>query len=216
MKKIYLLSGPGTTEGFSKNISKELKKDLKNVRSIAFISSSPSKHEKNIKFVYGNDKITGMVNHLKKYASFEKISIIDNENKKLDLNYDVIYLLGGNHETQLEFIKNNHYDDILKKYDGILLCTSCGAMNIAKKGYYSKEETDEYSYFYDGIDLVDITIDPHFNIENKEQVEEAKRMSLEHMIYGVPNSSCIKFENNNLTLIGNIYKFKNGIMENIS
>ena len=89
-------------------------------------------------------------------------------------------------------------------------------MNIAKKGYYSKEETDEYSYFYDGIDLVDITIDPHFNIENKEQVEEAKRMSLEHMIYGVPNSSCIKFENNNLTLIGNIYKFKNGIMENIS
>lgn len=157
-----------------------------------------------------------MVNHLKEYASFEKISIIDNENKKLDLDYDVIYLLGGNHETQLEFLKNNHYDDILRKYDGILLCTSCGAMNIAKNGYYSKEEPNEYSYFYDGIDLVDITIDPHFNIENKEQVEEAKRMSLEHMIYGVPNSSCIKFENNNLTLIGNIYKFKNGIMENIS
>ena len=105
MKKIYLLSGPGTNEGFSDVISKELKKDLKGMKSITFISSSPAKHEKNMSFVYGNEKITGMINHLKYFTNFEKVNIADDENRELDINSDIIYLLGGNYETQLNLMK---------------------------------------------------------------------------------------------------------------
>lgn len=91
MKKIYLLSGPGTIEGFSNVISKELEKDLKDAKTITFISSSPEKHEKNINFVYGNDKIAGMINHLKEIANFKVVNIVDDKNKNLDINSDVIY-----------------------------------------------------------------------------------------------------------------------------
>ena len=212
MKKIYLLSGPGTIEGFSDVISKELKKDLKGVRSIAFISSSSAKHEKNVNFLYGNEKITGLINHLKDFANFEQVNIVDDENKNLDINSDVIYLLGGNYETQLSFIKENKFDEILKNYNGILLCTSCGAMNIAEYGYYSKDEDIEKSFFYNGLGLTNITIDPHFDIENDIQVEEAKKMSFEHVIYGVPNSSCIRINNNSVEMIGKVYEFNNGNM----
>ena len=209
MKKIYLLSGPGTTEGFSKNLLNEMKKDLKDTKTISFIASSPNKHQKNLDFVYGAEGITGMINHLKEIHTFEQINIIDelNKDKNILINSDVIYLLGGNHETQLEFIKDNSFDKILKEFNGILLCTSCGAMNIAKKGYYSKDEEESESFFYDGIGLIDITIDPHFDINNKEQVSEAIKMSSIHKIYGVPNDSGIKIENNEIKEIGNIYIF---------
>lgn len=210
MKTIYLLSGPGTTESFSNVVFSKLYKDLKNVKTISFIASSPENHEKNMNFVYGNEKITGMINHLKDFANFEQISIVDDENKYLDINSDVIYLLGGNYETQLNFIKENKFDEILKNYNGILLCTSCGAMNVAEYGYYSKDDDIKKSFFYNGLGLTNITIDPHFEIENDIQVEEAKKMSFEHIVYGVPNSSCIKISNNNVEMIGKVYEFNNG------
>lgn len=210
MKTIYLLSGPGTTESFSNVVFSKLYKDLKNVKTISFIASSPENHEKNMNFVYGNEKITGMINHLKDFANFEQISIVDDENKYLDINSDVIYLLGGNYETQLNFIKENKFDEILKNYNGILLCTSCGAMNVAEYGYYSKDDDIKKSFFYNGLGLTNITIDPHFEIESDIQVEEAKKMSFEHIVYGVPNSSCIKISNNNVEMIGKIYEFNNG------
>lgn len=212
MKKIYLLSGPGAKEGFSKEVLCNLKKDLINAKSITFIASSPENHEKNLNYVFGNENITGMINHLKTITTFSKINIIDNENKNLDLNSDIIYLLGGNHETQLNFIKENNLGEKLQKYNGILLCTSCGAMNVAKYGYYSKDDDIKESFFYKGLNLIDVTVDPHFDIENKEQTNEAKRMSYEHQIYGVPNASCITLENNNIEMIGKIYVFNKGKM----
>ena len=210
MKKIYLLSGPGTIEGFSNVVSKELEKDLKDAKTITFISSSPEKHEKNINFVYGNDKIAGMINHLKEIANFKVVNIVDDKNKNLDINSDVIYLLGGNYETQLNFITENKLDEILKNYRGILLCTSCGAMNVAECGYYSKDEDIKKSFFYKGLGFTNITIDSHFEIENDIQVEEAKKMSFEHVIYGVPNSSCIKVSDGNIEMIGKVYELNNG------
>lgn len=214
MKKIYLLSGPETTEEFSKKIIDELKKDLKNTKSITFITSSPNNHDKNLEFIYGTENIKGMINHLKLAHTFKQVNVIDdlNKNKNIIIDSDVVYLLGGNFKSQLNFLKENGLADVLKKFDGILLCTSCGAMNIAKKAYYSKDKNIPKSFFYAGIGLIDVTIDPHFDINNKKQVNEALKMSSNCIIYGIPNDSCIKIVDGTLYLIGTIYIFKNGKM----
>ena len=68
------------------------------------------------------------------------------------------------------------------------------------------------SFFYEGIGLTNITIDPHFEIENEIQVKEDRKMSFEHVIYGVPNSSCIRINNNKVEMIGKVYEFNNGNM----
>lgn len=215
MKKIYLLSGPGMKEGYSKKIKEELKKDLKGTKKITFISSSPSNHEKNLKYIYGNNEVIGIINHLKEIHSFDEINIVDDLNTNINeiINSDVVYLLGGNPKTQLDFILEHNFDTVLNDYNGILLCTSSGAMNVAKYGYYSKDEDFDKSFFYEGINLVNITIDPHFDIKNQEQVSEALKMSKIHKIYGVPNESCIKIADNNIKLIGKIYIYENGVLK---
>lgn len=37
-------------------------------------------------------------------------------------------------------------------------------------------------------------------------------MSFKHIIYGVPNSSCIKVSDGNIEMIGKVYEFNNGNM----
>lgn len=220
MSLIYMLSGP-TKKGFSEEICNYLVKDLKNKKVITFIASTPNAFAKNDLYVYGDKNIVGMITHLKSFTKLLKINILDErvdkeEGKKMILNSDVVYLLGGDCFKQINYLKDNKYDEVLKKYKGIILGTSAGAMNIAKKVYYSKDEDYQESIFYDGIDLVDITIDPHFEISNKEQIEEAKNNSLEHKIVGLPNISAIRVENGKIQYINKCYIFENGIYDEIN
>lgn len=222
MKIIYLLSGPETKKGFSEEIKSYLKEDFKNKKQITFIASSPDDYERNDLYVNGNgENIVGMKNHLKEVANLEKINILDaridsKAGKELILNSEIVYLLGGNPFTQLDYLKENGYDETLKKYDGLLLGTSAGAMNLAKESYYSKDEDYDKSFFYKGINLVDITIDPHFNITNKEQVKEAKYSSKTNKIIGLPNESTIRITNNEVTYINKCFVFDNGVLEEIN
>lgn len=218
MKKIYLLSGPGSTQGFSNEITIKLKEDLKGKNSVVFIASSPSSYDENDMYVNGNnDTVVGLKNHLKQVMDIKDITVIDERINKKNakesiLSADVVYLLGGNPLTQLEYIKSNEFDQVLREYDGIILGTSAGAMNMAKYGYYSKDNDCFNTFFYDALGIVDVTIDPHFDIENKEQVKDALIFSKEHVIVGVPNSSAICFNDGKTEYIGQCYIFEDGMM----
>ena len=218
MKTIYLLSGPINDE-FDKEIKKHLKKDLKGLKSITFIASTPDKSSKTDSYVYGNnDNIKGLLYALKDISNFTKVTVLDNRinsGKDIILNSDVIYLMGGDPITQNKYLRDNDYDKVLKNYKGIILGTSAGAMNMATKAYYSKDDDYDKSFFFDGIGIVNITIDPHFNINNKEQVKEAKKNSKINKIYGLPNQSAIRICKS-ITYIGKCYIFNNGELEEIN
>ena len=77
--------------------------------------------------------------------------------------------------------------EVLRKIDckklfknKILIGVSAGSMNMAIKGYYSNDKDYPKTWFYNGIGLVDITIDPHFDINNLEWVNENKKYSYIH------------------------------------
>ncbi|MBE6155834.1 MAG: hypothetical protein E7164_03650 [Firmicutes bacterium] len=216
MKIIYLLSGPGTKEGFSKEIKDVLKKDLKNKKQITFIASSPDNYSKNDLYVYGDgDKVTGMKNHLKEVTTLDNINILDSRvsadaGKKLILSSEIVYLLGGDPQSQLKYLQDNGYDKALEEYQGIILGTSAGAMNLAVDAYYSKDEDYDKSFFYKGVGIVDITVDPHFDIDNFEQVSEDKKYSNTRVIIGLPNESAIRIDNNEVTYINKCFIFNKG------
>lgn len=222
MRIVYLLSGPGKTEGFSENIKSYLKKDLKSLKKITFIASSKDNYDKNELFVYGNnDSITGLKNHLSDIMDIKQINILDSrtnleDGKKIIKDSDVIYLMGGNPFTQIEYINDNGYNFLLKDFQGVILGTSAGAMNLAKYSYYSKDEDYENSLFYKGLEIVDVTIDPHFDINNEEQVNEAKEYSKEHKIIGLPNESAVRIENDDIKYINKCFLFNSGKMEDIN
>lgn len=222
MKIIYLLSGPGKKDGFSKEIIDYMKKDFKNKRKITFIPSSSNDYLKNDLYVHGNgDNIVGIINHLKEVADLDEINILDKRinidtGKQILLNSEIIYLLGGNPFTQLEYIKLSGYDKVLEKFNGLILGTSAGAMNLAHSAYYSKDEDFDKSIFYNALGLIDITIDPHFDINNKEQVDEIIKNSIHREIIGLPNESSIRISDNKIDFIGKYYKVIDKKLEEIN
>ena len=222
MNTIYLLSGPLKNTGFPSKIKKLLKNDLKNKKSIAFIPTTPNDYKKNDLYVYGDNKnILGLNSYLKEISSLEYINIIDNrisfkEAQKIIKETDIIYLLGGNPFNQLDYLKQKKYDTLIKNFTGIIIGTSAGAMNLAKEAYYSKDEDFNQSIFYNALNIIDITIDPHFEINNKEQVKEIIKNSNNKTIIGLPNESGIRITENKIEFINKCYQFNNQNMKEIN
>lgn len=105
---------------------------------------------------------------------------------------------------------DNKFKDILYNTNALIIGISAGSMNLAINSYYSKDEDYSKSVIYKGLGIVDITIDPHFDINNKEQVSEIKINSKKIKIIGLPNESAIVINNNKVKYIGDKYVFENG------
>ena len=122
---------------------------------------------------------------------------------------DIIHLMGGDPFKQLEILRKIDCKKLFK--DKILIGVSAGSMNMAIKGYYSNDKDYPKTWFYNRIGLVDITIDPHFDINNLEWVNENKKYSYIHEIVGLPNESAIIIDNNDsINYIGEYYVFCDG------
>lgn len=60
-----------------------------------------------------------------------------------------------------------------------------------------------------GIGLLDFSIEPHFNINNAEVLEDLKSYSKENKIYALEDDAYITIENNQINFYGNIYLIEN-------
>lgn len=100
----------------------------------------------------------------------------------------------------------------IRKSNAILIGISAGAINLANDAFVVKEEDDDIyeNYLYKGIGIVDINIEPHFDINNLKHLEEIKIASNINEIVCLPNYSYIKMKNNDLSFIGKYYVFHLG------
>ena len=219
MKKIILLSGPDKTKYFSDEVSKVIKRMVKNPINMVVIPADPNNFAKNDKQFYGNDSVIGVFKTFKKIFPNLNIVLLDNRVSQTNgINYleksNIIYLLGGNPFIQLEYLQKTKYSDIIQHTSSLVMGVSAGAMNLAVNSYYSKDEDYPESIIYKGLGLTNITIDPHFDINNLEQVKEIKDNSKNIKIIGLPNDSAIVISDNNMEFIGKVYIFENGILNN--
>lgn len=218
MKKICLLSGYDKTKYLNELISKELKQLITKPKLLVAISTSPDNYAKNDIYFKGNDEVVGIIKIINKiFPELEEKVLLDrriSKDKGIEYlnNADIIFLLGGNPFTGLKYIKENGFDNIIKKSDALIIGVSAGSMNLAVNSYYSKDENYQRSIFYKGIGLIDITIDPHFDINNKEQVDEAIINSKKHKIIGLPNESAIIINDNDIIIVGEKYVFEKGVL----
>ena len=219
MKKIILLSGPDKTKYFNDEISNVIKKMVKKPINMVVIPADPNNFAKNDKQFYGNDSVIGVFKTFKKIFPNLNIVLLDNRVSQTNgINYleksNIIYLLGGNPFIQLEYLQKTKYSDIIQHTSALVMGVSAGAMNLAVNSYYSKDEDYPESIIYKGLGLTNITIDPHFDINNLEQVNEIKDNSKNIKIIGLPNDSAIVISDNNMEFIGKVYIFENGILNN--
>ncbi len=219
MKKIILLSGPDKTKYFNDEVSNIIKRMVKNPINMVVIPADPNNFVKNDKQFYGNDSVIGVFKTFKKIFPNLNIVLLDNRVSQTNgIKYleksNIIYLLGGNPFIQLEYLQKTKYSDIIQHTSALVMGVSAGAMNLAVNSYYSKDEDYPESIIYKGLGLTNITIDPHFDINYLEQVNEIKDNSKNIKIIGLPNDSAIVISDNNIEFIGKVYIFENGILNN--
>lgn len=206
----YLFSWLDKENGFNEEQSKFLKEDLVNNSNITFIASLFENYEKNDFHVSNFIKMFNSIG-----ITFNNINIIDSritseESKTILENTDIIFLLGGSPELQMKSINEYKLIDCIKKCK-LVLGVSAGAMNQSHRVMYKDDFDNFVMKDYAGLGLVNINIFPHFDIENKQILEEVKEVSNTIPLILLPNDSFIRIKNNNIDIVGKSYKIEKGV-----
>ena len=195
----YLFSNIDKVNGFSELQSKYLSKDLRNCNNILFV---PGDYD-NEKYTIYKDKIISW---------FDNIGISFKENHLVSLDdelndYDVIFLMGGNPIKQIEIINKINLKNLINKAK-VVIGVSAGAINLSNEAIYYNDYSEKIE-IYDGIGLTDINVYPHFDINNKEFLEEVKMVSKIKTLIALPNESFIKLDDEQIEFCGDCYKVAN-------
>lgn len=211
MGTYYLFSDFDMENGFTDDVANSLSVDIKDSESIVFIASDPD-------YGIGTDK------YAKKYLEwFSKIGIIfkyyrivDNRMSKNEMNESirnasVVFLMGGPTPIQFNFLKEYELIKVLSEYQGCLLGLSAGAINMAKISICTKSGGNDKTEIYEGLNLVNISVKPHFDINDRKSIiDELLPISKRYEIYAMYDESAIVCRDNHYFFYGEIYLISDG------
>lgn len=201
----YLFSNFEFEKGFPNEIAQELRKDLLKKERLVFLASNSCDGDTTDIYAEKYNKMFAEIG-----VDFEKYQVIDsridkNEMKARIKNASAIFLMGGMTGIQYKFIKENDLDAELKNYKGCVLGLSAGAINLGNNAICTKSSGHEQVEIYSGINLVDISVEPHFAINNKSSLEELMLISTKYDVYAICDEAAIICRSNTKTFIGDIY-----------
>lgn len=201
--------------GFPDDVAIELKRLIQKKRSFVFVASE---FEKNHDIT--DDYYTFFLNmFVEKEIDFENKYVVDSRMSKdqalmLIKNADVLWLSGGDTPTQYEYLKAYGLLKPIKNCEGIIIGMSAGAINMAETAICTVSCGHEKQEIYNGIGLVDISVEPHFN---KDKItNEIIELSKEYTIYGVCDNAMIIEENGIKSFLGNIFVIDKGKIKKVS
>lgn len=210
-------SGFDKDNGFSSEIGKRLRENIRASHSLVFIASCPSGHEKTDLYTRGH------VNWFRKVGIvFEKVDVLDNrktarECAQLIKDASAIFLCGGTALLQIEFIRQNKLIPLLKRFDGVMMGMSAGAINMAENSFYSADDDYGQTHIYKGIGLADISVEPHFKADNITLLEkELLPFSDQIDIYAMCDDSAIIIDGDKRQYLGDIYRIRTGKIEKLN
>ena len=166
----YYCSGFDYNNPFGHGLGDMIKKELKDTKSIVFIVGSPKKEEK-IKKAQ-EEKVPSFIDHFKKVGIvFESVHLITpytdmlSAKKWID-NANFVMLMGGNPIDQKQMCVNLDIMENLKKFNGVMMGYSAGAM-LMSKYIIITPCSEEYPNFQieEGLNFDNISIYPHCNTQ---------------------------------------------------
>lgn len=211
--KYYLLSGmdKNNNYNFYKNIAERFREDLINLETLIYIPCYPDDRKKCKKLlkseIFKNIGIKfKKVIVLNNYYSVEEIKKIINENK-------LIFLYGGNPYKQIDFLNKYEIGNLIKEKHIIGL--SAGSINMCKNAICTRDEDFKESNMYKGLGLLDFSIEPHFDINNKLVLQDLKKYSMITDIYALQDDAFIIVNNKRIEFFGEVYLIKKGNINKI-
>lgn len=170
----YYCSGFDTNNAFGHGLGEMFLKELKDTKRIVYIPGGTDKMQK-VKEKY----VPAFTEHFKKVGiQFEESIVIEpnmnsDDAKRAVSEASFLMLMGGDPFKQKELCLKLGILEQLKKYDGVMLGLSAGAMFMSKYIIITPC-SEEYPYFHieDGLNLDGVSIYPHNNI-NQEKYPDA-------------------------------------------
>jgi peptidase E len=126
--------------------------------------------------------------------------------EKVELS-DIIYLPGGLASVLVERLKNKKVDKLLRKFEGVVVGRSAGALALGKKCVVTKNRRNPKSEMIRGIGLVNFSIKAHYKPSKDAAL---KYLSKKDKIYAIPERSALVYESGVLSSMGDVYLFQNG------
>ena len=213
MRINYLFSGLDKEKGFTEEQKNNLLKDIPSNSTITFIATTFNNYEKTD---YNLNKIIDMFKNIG--INFKTIHLIDSRIEESTMKEylkesNIIFLMGGNPEEQMDKINEYHLASIIKNFSGIILGVSAGSMNQTTNVIYYDEEIGERLIEYEGLGFLDINLYPHLDFNNIPYLKEIFEVSKHGKIIALPNESFIKIINNIPEYHGEHYYVENGTID---
>jgi peptidase E len=120
---------------------------------------------------------------------------------------DLLYLPGGLASVLVERLKKKSVDRLLRKYEGIVVGRSAGALALGKKCVVTKNRRNPTSKMISGIGLVGFSVKAHYKPSKDGAL---KRLSQQEKIYAIPERAALVYEDGALSFMGEVYLFQNG------
>ena len=201
---------PASDCSFNSNLIKVLKNSISGDESLVFINA-PGFENDNLYF-------SQMIKCFEKIGiSFKNTIEISNDSKieefKSFPQNRVYFLMGGNPLTQFELIKKYELVNELKNYEGLVIGFCAGAINLSKHSIITTDDEFDKSQSYDGINRIDISIEPHFYLDDssftQNRINEINGFckNLKTNIYAIPDLSVINVIDDKIEFYGEVYKY---------
>lgn len=191
---------------FPLDVAKRLSEELTHRDSIVFVSAWPEDHARN-----DSDSV-GMHGMFKEYSiPFERNYVIDNRmeaSRATQLIHEAscVFLMGGHPRLQLQLIRDTGLDVAICGATAAVLGVSAGAINMAKCSLDTKESLAPY----DGLGLADITVKPHFKLEDRQVLSTLLQISMELPICAMEDNSAIFVAGDCISYTGQIHWVSKG------
>ena len=191
---------------FTHEIAERLCDELLKRDSIVFVSAWPEDYKRND---IDSDDMHGLFEDCN--IPFSRHDVIDNRMEashatRLIHEASCVFLMGGYPKLQLELIRNKNLDAAIRNADAAVLGLSAGAINMAKRSLDTKESPIPY----DGLGLADITVKPHFELENRQVLSDLLQISMELPICAMEDDSAIFVAGDRISHTGQIHWVNKG------
>ncbi|RLJ91313.1 Type 1 glutamine amidotransferase-like domain-containing protein [Planococcus citreus] len=191
---------------FPENLSKALREDLPERKSLVMISSDPSDTE-----------IDGAVERSwldQAGISFDEYHLIDSRVEQevahaLIRNASAIFLLGGDTLKQNRFLTEYDLAEPIKTSAALVMGASAGAINMSAKWKCSERfgYAVDMDTVCDGLALDPFSVLSHFDLENNMALvqEELSALSDEMNVYASNKDCALRSKGGHIDILGDVY-----------
>ena len=191
---------------FPYEIAERLREELVKRDSFVCVSAWPADYERN------DIDLANMHGLFEEYnMPFAQKYVIDNRTEtsraaRLIHEASCVFLMGGYPKLQLELMRNTKLDVAIHNADAVVLGLSAGSINMAKRSLDTKESPVPY----DGLGLADITVKPHFELDNQQVLSTLLQISMELPICAMEDDSAIFVAGDKISYTGQIHWVSKG------